>query len=628
LTELTGNIINYFIRANYSPGKRINLVMRRMLVCCCILATFAITGQQLSAQTINFGLVKSQAYPSPPAPGNLVSYTITYMNTSQVIATNVIIIDTLPPAALFTYNTSDHSGTYNPGVRSVVWNIGNVVPNGSGSVTVSGYWGQSGTAYLYNPSSYYTSAGSSVSSITNRARIFSDQSPLGFSAPPVTAIVPQTCGSEFPDGDNSYRQGENKIVYYPLSIVNRGNIFDNFILFVPPSVLSQTGSELLIRILDINKNPITQSGWIPPNGTFTFFLELDGTSTGLKPKNGDIFNITVTSTSRVCNTISSSTLTTTTYNGHPSNLQDIIVTKTSSAGSYTVGSGPITYTIIMSNIGQSNATGVVLTDYLPANAPLPVPSSINPPGAISGNRVTWPAININAGEILPPYTIIIYPTCLSVPALINTAVATATGDVNPANNTSTITIPVTYNSVIPVPSTGTPVICSNNSVVLSATGASGPNQTYRWYTTATGTIPFAQGSPVTSQILTSNTTFYVSVFNTATLCESNRSSITIIVNPLPDAAGAITGATALCSGHTIVNYSVPLINNATSYTWSYTGSGATITGSGNTISIDFSAAATSGVLTVLGHSFCGNGIPSHINITITPLPSTSAIYHQ
>jgi hypothetical protein len=571
----------------------------------------------MAAATVSFQIIKSQTYPTPSKPGDQVTYTITYLNTSANTANNVIVTDNLPPVNLFTYVSSDHSGTYNPGSQSVTWNIGTVAPNGSGSVTVTGYWGRLGTAYSYNPTSYYTSSGSSTNTITNNASIVSDQSPLGFSAQNVSAVVAQTCGSVFPDGNNNFRQGENKIVYYPMTVVNTGNIYDNYSISVPATVTSQTGSVLRLRILDINRNPIAQSGWIPPGGSFSFLLELDGTMTP-KPHDGDIFAIVVTSTSAVCGTVSTSTLNTTTYNGSQTNLQDIIVTKTASVSSYAVGSGAITYTISVSNIGQSDATGVTLTDNLPANVQAPVPADISPAGAtISGNTVTWSNLTVAAGDILPPFTIIIHPNCQSVPSLINTAIATLAVDVDLSNNSSSVTIPVTYASVTPVPSTNTPIICANNAVILNASGASG-SETYRWYTTAIGGTPFATGTPITTSPLTTDQTFYVSIYDPASFCESNRSSITIVVDPLPADAGAITGVASVCRNQSGVSYSVPVIIGALSYNWSYSGTGVTINGSGNSITLDFSATATSGTLTVFGHNICGDGASSQFVITMAP----------
>jgi len=74
----------------------------------------------------------------------------------------------------------------------------------------------------------------------------------------------------------------------------------------------------------------------------------------------------------------------------------------------------------------------------------------------------------------------------------------------------------------------------------------------------------------------------------------------------PPAAGSITGSPTVCPGQTGVAYSVPVIPGASSYVWTYSGNGATITGS-NPVSIDFSPTATAGILSVMGTNSCGNG---------------------
>jgi hypothetical protein len=95
----------------------------------------------------------------------------------------------------------------------------------------------------------------------------------------------------------------------------------------------------------------------------------------------------------------------------------------------------------------------------------------------------------------------------------------------------------------------------------------------------------------------------------------------ITVNPLPVAAGTITGTPTVCQGQSSVSYSVPAITNAVSYTWSYSGSGATITGSSGTVTISFASNATSGNLTVKGTNACGDGtVSANYAITVNPLP--------
>ena len=81
-------------------------------------------------------------------------------------------------------------------------------------------------------------------------------------------------------------------------------------------------------------------------------------------------------------------------------------------------------------------------------------------------------------------------------------------------------------------------------------------------------------------------------------------------------AGNITGPATVSPGAIAVAYSVPAINNATSYNWVYTPStGVTINGTGASVTINFGAGATNGVLSVNGVSAVCSGTASSKSIT-------------
>ncbi|NTW32183.1 MAG: hypothetical protein HGB12_06100 [Bacteroidetes bacterium] len=105
------------------------------------------------------------------------------------------------------------------------------------------------------------------------------------------------------------------------------------------------------------------------------------------------------------------------------------------------------------------------------------------------------------------------------------------------------------------------------------------------------------------------------VFNTTTNCfevyNGTWQSLSCTCTNAPLPAGSISGASTVCPGQNAVLYSVPVIGRATSYTWSYSASGATIVGSSNAVIIYFSETATSGNLTVMGTNPCGNGTVSN-----------------
>lgn len=91
------------------------------------------------------------------------------------------------------------------------------------------------------------------------------------------------------------------------------------------------------------------------------------------------------------------------------------------------------------------------------------------------------------------------------------------------------------------------------------------------------------------------------------------------------AAGVITGEPNVCKGGSGYSYSVPAVTNATSYIWSYSGTGATINGTGNTVTIDFAPTATAGVLRVAGTNGCNTGAVSADYPIAVNTPPTATI---
>jgi len=120
------------------------------------------------------------------------------------------------------------------------------------------------------------------------------------------------------------------------------------------------------------------------------------------------------------------------------------------------------------------------------------------------------------------------------------------------------------------------------------------------------------------------------IFNTTTMCFEYYAygvwqQIHCAVCPLPLAAGSVSGSASVCQGDNSVAFSVPAITNATSYVWLYSGSGASIVGNTNSVIVNFSGSATSGVLTVKGNNHCGDGTASpDFNITVNQIPAAPA----
>jgi hypothetical protein len=96
----------------------------------------------------------------------------------------------------------------------------------------------------------------------------------------------------------------------------------------------------------------------------------------------------------------------------------------------------------------------------------------------------------------------------------------------------------------------------------------------------------------------------------------------------PADAGPITGMDTVSNPQNGVIYSVPSIAYATDYVWAYSGTGVTINGNTNTITIAFSSTATGGTLTVKGVNACGEGAESSLMITVLLLEAEQVINIQ
>lgn len=177
--------------------------------------------------------------------------------------------------------------------------------------------------------------------------------------------------------------------------------------------------------------------------------------------------------------------------------------------------------------------------------------------------------------------------------------------------------------------TGTATACagSNNATysVPTVTNATA----YAWELPAGASVIAGQYTNSITVEFAPNAVSGVITVSGNNLCGNGGSSspFNVTINPIPAAAGAITGTNSVCAGSNAVSYSVPAIANATSYTWTLP-TGASIASGANTnnITVNFAATAVTGNISVYGTNTCGNGAASaNYAVTVKPKPVTPVI---
>lgn len=116
----------------------------------------------------------------------------------------------------------------------------------------------------------------------------------------------------------------------------------------------------------------------------------------------------------------------------------------------------------------------------------------------------------------------------------------------------------------PAPTASSESRCDNGTLTLTANGA-GTGQAYRWYGNATTSTVLFTGASFTTPVLTTSTSYFVSVYDPATLCESSRVTVAANIGPVIKPVLNATGTITLCDG---VNFTLAAPSGFASYLWS------------------------------------------------------------
>ncbi|HBG70986.1 MAG: hypothetical protein A2W93_03210 [Bacteroidetes bacterium GWF2_43_63] len=209
------------------------------------------------------------------------------------------------------------------------------------------------------------------------------------------------------------------------------------------------------------------------------------------------------------------------------------------------------------------------------------------------------------------------------PAAWVTPLATTTGASSGSITTACpgVYAPFAYIIGEPILTTNAATICSGNTASLSTTW-SGGSGTIRWYDAASGGTLLYSGTNYTTTALTANTTFYATIANAFTGCETHRTPLTVTVNALPTTS--VIANTGVCAGNSIALGGASVAGNT--YSWTSNPVGFTSASSNPTVS---PAATTTYYLTQnITATGCTNSAQVIISIDPLPVAPTAALVDQ
>ena len=347
------------------------------------------------------------------ASGNLM-YTISVTNFGPSSASGVVVTDALPAGVSFV--SASGNGINSGGV--VNWTLGTLANGAVSNVTVT----------------VMAPASGSLTNIATAGSPTGDPNPTNnVTLPVITTVTPVAdvgIGKTGPAGVLA-----NSNVVYTISVTNFG----------PSSASGVVVTDALpagVSFVSASGNGINSGGVVNWTlGTLTSGQVSNVTVTVMAPASGSLTNIATagspTGDPNPTNNTSIPVITTV----NP--LADVGIGKTGPAG--VLANSNVVYTISVTNFGPSSASGVVVTDALPAGVSF-VSASGN--GINSGGVVNWTLGTLTSGQVSNVTVTVTAPTSGTL-----TNIATASSPTGDPNSTNNVTLPV-ITTVTPVADVG------------------------------------------------------------------------------------------------------------------------------------------------------------------------------
>ncbi|MDO8567820.1 MAG: DUF11 domain-containing protein, partial [Dehalococcoidales bacterium] len=292
--------------------------------------------QQTAVTLITDLAITKTDIPDPVTAGQNLTYTITVTNNGPSAATGVTVCDTIPAQTTYSSNTTSQ-GTY----TVPTWNVGSLAGGASANMTL-----------------VVTVSGTATGTITNTATVSgneADHNQANNSATAETGVIGSTDLAITKSGAATVDAGG--LLTYTITVTNNG-----------PS--DATG----VSVNDTIPAQTTYSSNTTSQGTYTVPTWNVGSLAGGASANMTlVVAVSGNATGTISNTATVSGNQTDPNPGNNSATQqtavtlitDLAITKTDIPDPVTAGQN-LTYTITVTNNGPSTATGVVVSDTIPA----------------------------------------------------------------------------------------------------------------------------------------------------------------------------------------------------------------------------------------------------------------------
>jgi large repetitive protein len=500
--------------------------------------------------------------------GGAETYTITVKNTSANAANNVSVLDVLPAGATFQSGTvTGGTGATNlsaPTGNLETIDLGTLSANGTATITMA-VTAPNTAGVMVNSATVVSSSGNSAVANASTTLATAVQ---GTTAPPTGNIdlsVTKSAAVNANGANTATSVGANST--YTITVTNLGSaaatgVVVSDVLPAGAQFISGTTSITGVNVSSSNGIATAILPTLGPGASATVTLTLTSTLAGALTDTAYVES-SQPDNNQANNIASATTLIT----GVATPAVDLSVTKTAANPVNTVGANEV-YTITVTNHSASTATGVVLSEVLPANATF-VSANASAGGALNpvGNLIT-DRIGALAGNASETLTVTVTPTAAGV--ITDTAyVAGDQVDTNLANNVATLTNAVQGATAANVDLSITKTAANSNAAV-----AAGTNETYTITVTNNGTadatgvvandvlpstVAFVSGTTSVNGVNVSNVNGSVSS-NLGTLAHNQTATLTITVTP--NATGSITDTAYVESNENDLNQS----NNSASVT--------------------------------------------------------------